>query len=356
MELFVLNENFEICGLIDDFSSLVWNRKYYDCGNFKLQFDKRYYDQFQNAKYIYCNKFEEVGIIETFDYKTNMQGSTINVSGRFLESKLAFRVINTTQKFKSKTTEEIIRGLINTFAISTTAERKIKNLELGTLKGLGKARTTQITGANLMDKVYELAKEDEMSIRFRYDFQTNKIYAEVWKGLDRRDTQTQNSWAIFSKNFENITDEEYSMNLTNYYNFAYIAGKGEGSARKSTTVDRVKPGEERRELYVDARDEYQDEETSDSEYIQMLQERGIEALNKANKVEVAKYNVDPLANLEYKTDFDLGDIVIYKNEELGLIIENRITEVTESYENGTETIDITFGNDYNIKKIKELIK
>lgn len=126
--------------------------------------------------------------------------------------------------------------------------------------------------------------------------------------------------------------------------------------RIERTIDRIKPGEERKELYVDARDLQSDENTSASEYEQMLIERGNEKLNECNKIETSNFKIDPLSNLEYKKDFDLGDIVVYKNEDLGLIIENRIVGITESFENGDKTIDATFGEDYNIKKVKELIR
>ena len=87
----------------------------------------------------------------------------------------------------------------------------------------------------------------------------------------------------------------------------------------------------------------------------MLKERGIEKLNECNKVEVSNFSIDPLSNLKYKEDFDLGDKVVYKNDELGLIIENRIVGITEAYENGNRTIDVTFGEHYNIKKIRKEI-
>ena len=78
-------------------------------------------------------------------------------------------------------------------------------------------------------------------------------------------------------------------------------------------------------------------------------------MNECNKVETSNFTIDTNSNLRYKTDFDLGDKVVYINEDLGFSIENRIVEVSESYENGDKTIDVTFGEDYNIKKIKEAI-
>ncbi len=375
MELLLLDKDFQICGLIDDFSSLVWNRKYYECGNFNLQIGIKYWEQFKNAMYVYSKDFIETGILETLDHKTTTQGVEIQRSGRFLESMLADRVINTTQSFRNQTTEDIVRSLVNTFAINA-GTRSIPNLILGERKGLGRKRTMQMTGDNLLDKIYELCKEDKLSIKLWYDFDNNKLVFEVWQGLDRRDTQNENTWAIFSRNFENISEDRYSLDETKYRNFAYVAGEVEEETgtdsegmpittkrRVDITVDRVKEGEKRKELYVDARDiqsEIYDDEgnstkISDTEYKEMLKERGIEKLNECNKVEVADFSIDTLANLKYKTDFDLGDKVVYKNDELGFNIENRIIGISEAYEDGNMTLGVSFGDDYNIKKVKEVI-
>lgn len=265
-------------------------------------------------------------------------------------------------------TEDIIRSLVTIFAINA-GERSIPKLTLGKRKGLGRTRTMQITGKNLLDKIYELCKEDELSISLYYDFDNDKLVFEVWKGLNRSDLQTENTWAVFSRNFENILNDEYSTDETQYRNFAYVEGEVEeatvtaGDGSKSTikrrvevTVNRVKSGEERRELYVDARDLQKKEETTDAEYIEMLKERGIEKLNECNKVEMSNFCIDSLSNLVYLKDYDLGDNVVYKNEELGFNIEKRIIGITEGYENGNKTIDVTFGEDYNIRKVKELIQ
>ena len=362
MELLLLDKEFQICGLIDDFSSLVWNRKYYECGNFSLQTNLSTYNQFKYAKYIYNKDFKETAIIEAFNKEYTSEGTKILHSGRFLESILEDRCIDTTQYFKNMITEDIIRNLITTYFINSGI-RKIPKIVLGERKGLGKSRTTQKTGGSVLEYIYELCKEDELSISLRYDFDNDKLVFEVWQGLDRRDTQDKNSWAILSKNFENILKDNYSTDNTKYKNFAYVEGElrkydeegNETVSRINVTVDRVKEGEDRKELYVDARDLQSDEDTTPEEYQEMLKERGIEKLNECAKVETADFNINPNSNLIYKTDYDLGDEVVYKNEELGLIVENRITGVSEAYENGNRTLDITFGEDYNLKKIKEAI-
>lgn len=354
MELLLLDKNFEICGLIDDFSSLVWNRKYYECGDFSLQTSINNRKQFENAKYIYSKDFLETAMLETLNIKQTTQGLEIVRTGRFLESKLAQRVIDKTQYFRNMITEDIVRSLVNTFVINAGV-RSIPNISLGERKGLGRSRTMQMTGDNLLTKIYELCKEDELSIKLWYDFEQNKMIFEVWQGFDRVDMQNENTWAIFSRNFENIVNEEYATDTTKYCNFAYITGEDKGENRVVVEVNRIKEGEDRKELYVDARDLQKDENMTDTEYQQTLIERGIEKLNENAKIETANFAIDPLSNLIYKKDFDLGDKVVYKNDELGFNIENRIIGISEAYENGDKTIDLTFGEDYNLKKVKEMI-
>ena len=224
MDLLLLDKNFQISGIVDDFSSLVWNRKYYDCGSFTLQTKLDKYSDIKNAKYIYCKDFVETGVIEAI--KIQDSNNIVETSGRFLESILSRRVIDTTRSFKNKTTEDIVRSLITDLAINDTT-RKIDKLKLGEIQGLGTSRTVQMTGDNLLTKIYELCKEDELSIRVRYDFDNNEIVADVWQGLDRVDTQNINTWAIFSKNFENVTDSTYNTDETKYCNFAYVEGEVE---------------------------------------------------------------------------------------------------------------------------------
>lgn len=352
MDLYLLDENFEICGIVDDFSSLVWNRNYYSCGNFKLQTGINDLQRFNNAKYLFCKDFDEVGVFETFDFIKSNGDYKILRTGRFIESLLSERVILPTQKYNNKTTEYICRDLVDKMAINPTdTDRIIPNLELGNLKGLGNTRSLQTTGKNLMERLYELCQDDEMSWNIKYDFDTQKLQFNCWKGLNRLDTQNINTWAIFSNNFENILSDEYSLDTTQYCNYAYVLGEArENEPRKQVIVDQVGTGEERRELYVDARDLQKDEETTESEYEQILYNRGVEKLTEARKVEEVTFKIDPFSNLIYKTDYDLGDLVVYKNAELGIVVEDRLTGISLVYENGSMEINVTFGSQYNLKR------
>lgn len=350
MELIMLDKNFIPCGIIDTFSSLSWTRRYYDVGNFNLQISIEDYLRIKNAMYIYSNSFDETAKIEAIKYTNKIGKQNVVLSGRFLEILLYDRVINSTQQF-SDITENNCRNLVTNFAINpSNTSRVISKLKLGEKKGLGNKYVMQTTGDNLMEELYLLAKQDELSIKLKYNFINDEIIFDVWQGLDRTESQNTNTFATFCKNFENINKDNYSLNDTQSKNFAYVAGQDSGENRVIVEVDKTN-GENRKELYVDARDLQQEDDMSLDEYKETLYNRGLEKLAECNKVEIAEFFIDPLSNLVYKKDFDLGDICTYKNEELGILVDNRIVEITEVYENNKKAIDIVFGDDYNVKGV-----
>lgn len=138
------------------------------------------------------------------------------------------------------------------------------------------------------------------------------------------------------------------------WNFAYVAGEGEGSARVIVEVDlRSSADEERRELYVDARDlqsTYQDDAGDEhtytaDQYKALLRQRGLEKLAEYQKIETVNGDVDPNANLTYGVDFDLGDLCTYRYADVGIETTKRITEIQEVYEGSKQTLSVVFGND-----------
>ena len=205
--------------------------------------------------------------------------------------------------------------------------------------------------------MYEVEKTQEMSHRLLYNYQTNKFTLDFFKGLDRTDQQNVNSWAVFSDTFQNVKTFSYDLDSSDYRNFAYIAGEGEGSDRTVTSVDiRESATEERRELYVDARDLQQTTTSrtyTDAEYESLLQQRGRQKLAEYNQRQKVESDVDPDANLVYGVDFDLGDICTVMKSSIGIAVDTRITEIRETIEGASRTVDVIFGEDSptNIRKI-----
>lgn len=79
-------------------------------------------------------------------------------------------------------------------------------------------------------------------------------------------------------------------------------------------------------------------------YIAMLKTRGSAELENYGKNINFVSTINTNSNLKFKADFDLGDRITCKETKWGIQIDARITEVTETYQKGEETIEATFGD------------
>lgn len=343
MELILLGKQFEPTGFVDDFTSLIWNRSYCEPGSFELHAPLRWFAAFQEAHYLTWRDGCETGIVEQLGYTLDSSGERAYLKGRFLEALLDNRVISQQESF-SGTPDRVILELV----------RRYSGLDLSfePAVGLGELIQLQTTGDNLMTKVYDIAKAAQLSIRLRLDYERGGLTFGVWQGLDRTQGQSEHSWAVFSDAFENINTASYELNRRDWRNFAYVAGEGEGAARKLVTVDQT-GGQPRRELWVDARD-LQRGELSEQQYADALRQRGAEKLAEYLPVQKADAAVRAGANLAYKTDFDLGDRCTYLDRRSQIVVEQRITGITEVHENNQKSVSLLFGEDN--KTVRQLLK
>lgn len=360
MRLIVLDSNFDTIGGVPLFSTLIWVRRYEKLGYFELYTSKDYFSLLDSGRYLYRNDTDELGMIDEVNYAQDKKGNKeAYAKGNFAEALLANRVISSTAVMKGNV-ETSMRQLVSREAISPSdADRAIQRLVLGDVSGITGELDMQATGDNLSEKLYDIGNTRGISHRIRYDYLKNRLLFEVWQGKDRRDSQTANSWAIFSNSFCNIKDVVYSRNGSSYKNFAYVAGAGEGAERVVVTVDLRQPGEERKEIWVDARDLQQEDSDGSAIppdiYRAQLAQRGMEKLAEYRKVETINSSIDPKANLVYKKDFDLGDYCTYVNTEVMISADKRITEVMETYEGGAMGLEVTFGTG-EVSTVQQMIK
>ena len=358
MQFIILDKDFQTTGSIKVFNTLLWYRRYYSPGMFELHVPAKYFDLINCGMYLYRNDRTELGVIREVNFMRGEKSEkTAYCKGYFAEHLLNNNIIYPTFS-RTGTPEALARGIISQYIISPAdTDRKIKNIRLGGQRGTGTSIALQNTGDYVGERLYDMLKTQEMSQRLVFDYLENTLTYEVWKGLDRRDTQTENSWAIFSDAFRNIKNAQYDRDESDYKNFAYVAGEGEGTARKVVEVDvRQSPDEERRELWVDARDLQQHSDNvdyTDAQYRDMLFQRGLEKLSGYAAVEKVDSDIDPAANLVYGEDFDLGDLCTYRYSDVNIECSKRITEIQEVLEGSQRTLSVIFGNDsaVDFKKI-----
>lgn len=350
MQFIIFDKYFQTIGSIKVFNTLLWYRRYYSPGIFELHVPAEYFDLINSGQYLYRNDRTELGVIREVNFMRGEKSEkTAYCKGYFAEHLLNNNVLYPAFN-KTGTPEIVAHTAVDQYIINpANRDRKIQNIQLGPVKGGGTSITLQNTGDHVGDRLYDTLKTQEMSQRLVFDYLENTLTYEVWQGLDRRDIQNVNSWAIFSDSFRNIKNAQYDRDESDCKNFAYVAGEGEGSARKIVEVDiRSSPDEERRELWVDARDLQQHSDTvnyTDAQYYDLLFQRGLERLADHAAIEKVDSDVDPGANLIYGTDFDLGDLCTYRYSDVNIECSKRITEIQEVLEGSKKTLSVIFGND-----------
>ncbi|WP_313292567.1 siphovirus ReqiPepy6 Gp37-like family protein [Faecalispora jeddahensis] len=333
MDLLIYSPDIVSVGVVDCFSSLRWRRKYFEPGEFELHCAATAdnLETLAQGNIIHRLDRREAGIIEGVVVGESTAGDEeITVTGRMGSCLLCQRIITPTINY-SGTVEIGMRKVVSDNAITA---RPIANLTLGVAQGYPETCAFQATGKNVQTTLTALAKASGFGYIARLDVPGRQWVFEVYKGSDKSVIQTTGPYVLFSDEFGNITGPQYTYNEQAFKNYAYVAGEGEGSARVIIEVDQT-GGEPRREMWVDARD-LQKGELTDAQYRAQLTQRGLEKLAEAARSESFEAAAVSTANFEYITDWNLGNIVSF--EKWGILLNRRITEVEEVYENSVVTI------------------
>lgn len=359
MELYVYSSEMVLQGIVEKIASLIWTRRYWSCGEFKLlvPFTEEHSRMLVKNNIIMKRGDDEAAQIRYVHITKNSQGlEEIEVQGKFLISWIGKRIVKK-QIITKDTTQSVLYRIVRENVTSPTeTARKIPDVSIATDDG--------DTGSGVIDYTSEqyvnaqlaaetAAKAAKLGIRMRTDARTGAHAFSVYKGRDLTAGNTAgNAPCIFSQEFDNIVEQEYTNSIENLKTTAFVGGEEkEGVARKVAEVGGSAAGQEREEVFINATDivqEYENDEgeqvsLTDPEYLALLSARGAEELEQYAETLSFGSKVNTFANLIYRTDYDLGDRVTCINKRWGIRIDVRITEIAETYQNNVEEIDITFG-------------
>lgn len=327
----VYDMSFNLIGVIDSYASIIWRPAYYDIGDFEIYLSATHeaLNLLQENRLVVRDSdisvdssgnvtYRNVMIIKNIELITDIEnGDYLSVTGRELKFLLHQRII-WSQTNLTGTVEAGLRRLVTENAINPTdTKRKIPNLVLGALAGLTDTIEKQLTGDNLDTAIVEICTAYNYGWEI-YGFNNNYVFI-IYKGVDRSYGQNVNPYVVFSDSFENLYNTDYQLTTEEYCNTALIGGEGEGVERSYTTINNSNSGLNRFELFVDANDLSSNKDSEDAipqdQYIQMLQERGLEKLAEAGITEGFSGEVlsDSTSNYAYGEDFDIGDTVTVIN-------------------------------------------
>lgn len=248
------------------------------------------------------------------------------------------------------------------YAIELTgsADAVVKHFINESLRGLplttaapqaGASISDQSRWKNLGDEVARVLTGAGRGEVFVLDADAGTIIFDTYTGVDRsRGNPGDNPPVVFDLRYKNISDYSYTEDATVEQTTVYVGGQGEGADREIIVTGDEAAGIDRVEVFVDARDV----ETGDTA---KLTERAAQSTVPTAQTVSAAAVAD--ANLVYGVDYQLGDIVTtnvpvrryvqngdyFDPVEQIIQVNQRITEVTITRENGAETVDLRFGDE-----------
>lgn len=336
MEVRIYGRNLFRIGQIENQTSLIWTRKFYEPGTFELHApitNENLY-MLKEGNIVGKKGSAEAGIIEDIEKEESDIKNEITVKGRFLSSYMDRRLIKKTVNF-SGYIEVAMRQLYSGCI-------PIPLVELGSLNGFTERVEFQVTMKNLLAYENKLSRAGAIGFRYRPDFVNHKIIFETYQGKDRTLSQHENNRVIFSEDYNNLNNAIYKYNSKNLKTFAIVGGQGEGDARSYYELGGGE-GYDLREVFVDAKD-LNPEGMTAAQYKAALLQRAQETLNESIVSESLECETEAAINFTYKEDYDLGDIVTVRKKKWNLYMNQRITELSEVYEYGGMTVVPTFGD------------
>lgn len=345
--LYVYDKTFQRIGLVEQIKSLQWLSLYADAGEVKLicaASDKNR-ALLQRGMRLWCTEQTESAVITQDEIDDNGKTATLTVRAPLSIARWKKRVVMGTVLIKNiesamlKIAEDNRRGLHG---------------QTASVKGISASTDSQTSWGNVLDAEASLAAAHGLGFREVFDPVTGEELFEVYQGTDRTVEGSDAFVGYFGDDVGNISNVRIKDSETDWYNVAVVAGQGEGADRKVEIVSLgIVTGEERRELWVDAKDiactyqvaqsdaalddegnlhyTYEQHSYTDEEYAALLRIRGLEKL--LEHIQIFEVTVEAEQNLmQYGVDYFLGDLVPVKLTRYGLRLSARLTGVQTIYE------------------------
>lgn len=234
----------------------------------------------------------EAGEIRYKNIKKDLQGlDNIEVQGKFITGWIGKRIV-LNQIITTDSTQNILRRIVseNVTSPAVTA-RKIPNVFIDDIPGLGSnvIEYASEPHINALLACETAAKAAELGFHIYADVKQKQYHFRIYKGMDLTADQTTNAPCVFSQEFDNILEQEYTNSVENLRSTAYVGGEEKQDVpRKVVEVGGAAAGLNRDEVFIkatDIRQTYRNDNgqqttMSDAQYTNMLSQRGVTELEK----------------------------------------------------------------------------
>lgn len=387
MQLYILDENYDVIGIVDTYESVLWIPKYNDVGECEIYVpcENAYLELLKRGHYIFRYDDDMFCKIECVEIETDVEkGDHIICIGTDMSQILAGRVIQSQEVFSGTVAHFIEKLLLDNVVNASQASRLVPNFRIvvNNFAEFTETIETSAFGDDLLQRIVATCKSYNIGFRVSYDISDGVIAFRLYRGKNKALAEGE-EYVEFSPQFANIISSTYKEDDRNYKNVACVLYKDSNEQIKVLWVyaGTEPQGEERHEVAVDATNinrsityeelvdmfpsvrknettyyivtggktivvaDYEVREATEegeeatetitiTDYTveKLARSIGIDALSQLRPVRQFTGNVDTLSSYVYKVDYNIGDIVRVINE-YGIEAQARITEIMESDDN-----------------------
>ena len=330
-----------LVGVVDDFISFNFTRRYADIGEWQLVLDGASLNaqRVRDADFIRAGQ-GVAGLVQSIEEGKGEQ-RTLTLTGVELKALANRRIVEPPAgqaylHYARTPPETVIAGLLQTQLIAPeNAARGIAHVSVADYAATGYPVTYDGRFQTVGSEIVTLA--NTYGIGWYADIEDGAdIVYHIYRGLDRSEGQSVNDRLVISEARDSLQASTYGY-TTEIANWILVAGQGEGVDRELVRIG-TSSGLTRSELYRDARDVAQGE-------TELLTQRGNETL--ASFGDGASYTAEFSAAFaqRYRLEYDLGDICTIKDDALpDGQMDIRLTAITEVYEGDALILSVEFGN------------
>lgn len=278
----------------------------------------------------------------------------IEIQGCFLKKWLSKRLVVHKIVMTGTEQEKINRIVTENHGSGAEERRRLPRFSILGQEDLG-GSSTKYSNVDFIDAGYEVYSR-ALAGKLGYDILVNEKAGQygfwLYKGRNLTSgNQEGNTPSVFSREFDNVGEQEYTESDESKKNVMYVTGAAdENGVFPWVEISQGGTGLDRDEVHVDKSDisrTYTEDGVEitipEADYLSMLEAAGASGLEDYGETLSFKAVLNTASNLKYREDFDVGDRVTCIENGWGIRIDVRITAVCVTYQEGTKEIEATLG-------------
>lgn len=356
----IFNNDLEWMGTIDSVETLVHRSSWHEIVNSEMTVSKtaQSVEELQIGRILVINNQRDKALIIE-DMTTSINDNYWTFTLIPLKGMLNYRICHPTDAgaFIAKKQSEVMRSIVNNNLITQTRDNDRKFWDSTGTKNMFGVDALNLYGdtidftvdwetSYIGDAISTIAKMYSTGYPIGWNIYINEAWSafqfQTYQAINKTINQTALPPVVFSEDFGNIIDANYTYSIKEWRNVAYMIWNNDTADQISTITNTSKGATKsfnRKEIIIDSSKKISSEVTSE----------GRSELNKRPHVE--SFTAEIINNVNtmstYGIDWFLGDIVtiqskaIKKNQMIS--IDAQITEIEEVFDSGEYSINATFG-------------